>query len=218
MILRLKVQGENLKKRKLKLSLLAFIAVLSFGIWNPSDVRAPIDPVEPTSKGEVASATIEEVVQDVTPQFNELGLPKTLTIPIINLEADILEMGLTDSGNMESPLNVEDVGWYKYGARPGSLGSAVMAGHLGVGALERGIFINLDKLVLQDTITVTDEEGLTATFSINKIETYGKDEIVSEVFNRSDGRYLNLITCTGKWLPLENTYSQRLIIFADRVE
>lgn len=36
-----------------------------------------------------------------------------------------------------------------------------------------------------------------------------------EVFSRNDGVYLNLITCDGVWDEAKNSYSKRLVVFAD---
>jgi sortase A len=54
-----------------------------------------------------------------------------LQIPSIKVDAAIQYVGLTGSGSMEVPQGRADVAWYKFGPRPGDLGSAVIAGHRG---------------------------------------------------------------------------------------
>lgn len=142
------------------------------------------------------------------------GLPVRLKIPTLNVDANILDMGLTGSGNMDVPSTLVDVGWYKYGPHPGDRGSAVIAGHLGVGG--PGVFVGLIKLQKGDKLVVVDDKGQTINFNVRELQTYDQASHPSEVFNSSSGTHLNLITCTGTWMAAERTYSQRLVVFADK--
>src|SRR5258708_38380056 len=56
--------------------------------------------------------------------------PDRLDIPVLNIDAAVLQVGIARSGHMAVPPNFTDVGWYKYGSLPGQKGSAVMAGHV----------------------------------------------------------------------------------------
>ena len=116
---------------------------------------------------------------------------------------------------MDAPPNLSDVGWYELGTRPGDIGSAVIDGHLGVG--EPGVFIDLHKLQKGDDFTVLDDKGQTITFVVRETKTYKPDDHPSEVFTSSEGRHLNLITCTGDWDKRIHGMSNRLVIFADLV-
>lgn len=143
------------------------------------------------------------------------GLPMRLTIPKIDVNAAISYMGLTTSGNMEAPKTNEDSGWYKYGPHPGNTGSAVIAGHLGVGS--RAVFSELGLLTKGDTISVTDDRGQIVSFVVTHTQTYAYDTEPSEVFTSATGTHLNLITCNGDWDPTERTYSERLVVFTDKI-
>ena len=143
------------------------------------------------------------------------GLPVRLVISKINVDTNILPMGLTSLGNMQAPKTNKDSGWYKYGPHPGNEGSAVIAGHLGVGSA--AVFADLILLVKGDMISVTDDRSQTVSFVVTDTHSYDHDSEQSEVFTSSAGSHLNLITCNGDWDSNIKTYAKRLVVFTDRV-
>jgi sortase A len=147
------------------------------------------------------------------------GLPVRLKIPKINVDAPVGPVGLTKDGHMEAPANRLDVGWYKIGSRPGNNGTAVLAGHYGQLATGEGsVFDSLHTLEKGDSIFVEDENKMTAAFVVRESKSYRWDEEGAAVFNfSSDGKsYLNLITCQGTWNEKQASYSNRLVVFADK--
>lgn len=142
------------------------------------------------------------------------GLPIRLKIPKIAVDASIVNMGLTAAGDMDTPGNLVDVGWYKYGPQPGDKGSAVIAGHLGVQG--PGVFANLKLLQKGDRLLIVDDKGQIISFVVAQTRTYNFKEHPSEVFNNNDGVHLNLITCTGVWIQSQRTFTNRLVVFADK--
>src|SRR4051812_42372417 len=56
--------------------------------------------------------------------------PHTLTIPSIKVNAPVIATGLSTDGRMEVPNNFTQIGWYKFGAHPGEVGSMVMGAHV----------------------------------------------------------------------------------------
>lgn len=145
-----------------------------------------------------------------------VGLPISLKIPSINVDASIEQVGLTPSRAMETPINTADVGWYKLGPRPGEKGSAVIDGHFDKEDGEASVFANLYKLKMGDKLYTKDDKGKTSTFIVREIHTYDSN-YSSDVFSRSDGTYLNLITCDGVWDTVKKSYSKRLVVFAEIV-
>ena len=68
-----------------------------------------------------------------------------------------------------------------------------------------------------DKIYIEDEKDANTVFVVREIQMYDKDDDAYDVFGLSDGKVrLNLITCTGVWNKIEKTYSDRLIVFADK--
>jgi sortase (surface protein transpeptidase) len=77
-----------------------------------------------------------------------------------------------------------------------------------------------DKLInirVGDKIYVKDENGNISVFVVVKSKVYGENDDASQVFHSNDGKiHLNLITCSGDWNKEKQSYSDRLVIFADR--
>ncbi len=144
------------------------------------------------------------------------GVPVRLKIPKLGIDANVIEVGITDTGNMDVPQTLEEVGWYKYGPKPGEKGSAVIDGHLGVG--ERGVFVELNKLQAGDHIFVDDENGQTTSFIVRETKIYDRLEHPDEVFVSKDGAHLNLITCSGDWISSIQATPNRLVVFTDLVK
>jgi len=117
---------------------------------------------------------------------------------------------------MEVPTSLAEVRWYKLGPHPRNQGSAVIAGHLGLG--EPGIFVDLHKLKPGDQFSVIDIKGITTVFVVRETRTYKPTDRPQEVFASGDGTHLNLITCAGDWDNTQKTLSQRLVVFSDKLE
>jgi LPXTG-site transpeptidase (sortase) family protein len=146
------------------------------------------------------------------------GYPYTLSIPSINVNAGIRAMGLESDGKMAVPNNYTEVGWYSLGTKPGRTGNAVLGAHVDNGAAIGGVFKNLKKLTIGDDIYVKDEQGKTLHYRVVERKVYDyRHRDTSEVFGATNKAMLNLITCHGNWLSSENTYDQRLIVFAELV-
>ncbi len=142
-------------------------------------------------------------------------IPYTVKIPKINVEAEIELVGLNQKGAMETPSNFQTVGWYKYGPTPGQIGNAVLAGHVDNALGGGGIFKNLDEVSFGDEIVTIDRQGEEQVFIVEEIEIVPwLDAPREKIFGETDEKRLNLITCTGSWSKVWNTYDDRMIIYA----
>jgi LPXTG-site transpeptidase (sortase) family protein len=144
------------------------------------------------------------------------GLPMDLKIPAIGVDTSIEYTGLTTNGDMKVPTSPNDVGWYKYGAIPGDVGSAVIAGHIVGSRGEPAVFAHLNKLQKGDLLQVVDAKKQTASFTVREIKTYDQQAQHSEVFDSGAGTHLNIITCAGEWDSAHHHYLERLVVFADK--
>lgn len=143
-----------------------------------------------------------------------ITVPRLLSIPSISVETEVERVGVNAKGNMATPSNYRDVGWYKYGPRPGEKGSAVIAGHLDDGLGFDGVFKNLNELRRGDEIIVETKDGHILTFEVVEVISYPYDEVPTErLFNRNDQPRLNLVTCSGKWTRGAKTYDERLVVY-----
>lgn len=147
---------------------------------------------------------------------NSSGFPVRLKIPEIKVDAAIEYVGVTSGGAMDVPKNPDNVAWLSFGPRPGEKGSAVIAGHRDWEEGEKAVFFNLSKLVKGDKIYIKDDKGDLISFIVKEAKTYGYLEDASDVFLPDDNYYLNIITCVGSWDKLNESYTNRLVVFAVR--
>ena len=141
-----------------------------------------------------------------------------LVIESIGVNSKIINVGLTKEGNMEAPSNIYDVGLYKYGAKLGQNGTAVLAGHLDGANGEKGVFYSLDKLKAGDIIKINRNNATPLTYKVTKTRVYKSTDKPSEVFKSASGSNLNLITCRGSWDKNKSQYDERLVVFTTLVK
>lgn len=161
---------------------------------------------------------VENVTATSEQEQVNFGLPVRLTIPQINVDVTIENVGVTPTGAMDVPKNPDNVAWFELGQRPGENGSAVIAGHYGWKNGRVVAFDNLYKLHKGDKLYIKDDKGNMISFVVRESRMYGQNEDASSIFSSNDGEaHLNLITCNGIWNKVQKSYSQRLVIFADRI-
>jgi LPXTG-site transpeptidase (sortase) family protein len=171
-------------------------------------------------RGKLAAsiANASAIQQTTNKQSNvAIGLPTRLMIPRINLDASIEHVGLTTSGEMNTPKDPDNTAWYKSGPRPGDNGSSVIDGHFGLVNGKPAVFDNIYKLREGDKLYVQDEKGVMIAFVVRKLQTYSHNDDAKDVFISSDGKaHLNLITCSGTWDKASRNYSNRIVVFTEK--
>ncbi len=170
------------------------------------------------NKNNVVNYHNENALTDANNQTMGPGLPLRLTIPSINVDTEIIRVGLDNNGSVAVPEGPSQVAWFQLGPRPGQKGSAIITGHFGPwknGA--HSVFDNLDKLKPGDKIYVKNDQDITLTFTVRESRIYDASETPAEVFNKNNGIYLNLITCNGDWIASQKTYTKRLVVFTNAV-
>lgn len=183
------------------LVVLCALAVFTYTLARAT-VFAPDDSEVPAPDGEASFEVTEEQ-------------PARLEIPALGIDAHVKAVGVNAAGNMATPGNFTDVGWYQFGTVPGQIGSAVMDGHVDNGLALPGVFKRLADLKKGDSIYVVTKEGTRLRFVVEEVVSYPYDAVPLELlFNRRDDRRLNLVTCAGSWLRSDRTYDQRLVVYA----
>ncbi|MDN7247014.1 class F sortase [Planococcus shenhongbingii] len=157
---------------------------------------------------------MDPVIQPKSPGV----VPIAIEIPAIDVKADVVHVGKAKDGSMAVPEDIETVGWYNHGAKPGDSGNAVMAGHVD-GLSGPAIFYNLNKLEKGDQIHVADADGNQLTFVVTKKKIYMPDEApLMKIFGDHKKAKLNLITCTGSFNRKIGHYEERLVVYTELVE
>lgn len=151
----------------------------------------PIPP--PLSLAEITAPSQPPVFMLPPPRA---GLPSRIAIPTIGLNAAVERVGLLPDNSPGTPQDYANTAWFEGSARPGEVGNAVINGHVDS---TRGpaVFFNLPKLKANDYVYVTGDDGVERTFVVRGVERYGPyDAPLERIFGpRTDGTFLNLITC-----------------------
>jgi LPXTG-site transpeptidase (sortase) family protein len=146
------------------------------------------------------------------------ALPIRLEIPEIGVNSALEYVGLTAQGAVAVPAGPKNAAWFYLSPTPGNIGSAVIVGHDGWKDGIPAVFDNLYELKKGDKVYVEDDTGVTTTFVVTAIQSYNQYADATTVFTSSDGKaHLNLITCEGVWNPATQSYSNRIVVFTDKV-
>ena len=149
--------------------------------------------------------------------------PRYLSIPKLNVtNSRILEVGLSPEGQMLTPYNIFDVGWYNGSAKPGTKGTSIIDGHNG-GPHIHGVFKNLPDLTYGDKISIEMGDGTVYTYQIVDNITVPLSEADAKMLYAAkspvEGKEsITLITCTGEWSQVQQTYLSRQFARAVKTE
>lgn len=146
--------------------------------------------------------------------------PVRVAIPAIAVRSSLLSLGQTTKGTMETPhgRDYDKAGWYRYSPTPGSLGPAVIAGHVDSAKAGPSVFFRLGSLHTNDKILVTRADGSLATFTVNSIKRFSKSHFPSKlIYGDTDHAALRLITCGGEFDRSSGNYLDNIVVFASLV-
>ncbi len=145
--------------------------------------------------------------------------PIELDIPELGIQAEIVPVGIDQDGQVVIPEDIAQVGWYKFGATPGSgQGSSVLVGHRDGRNYGKGAFYNLSSLKPGDTITLRNAEDQVVTYRVTGRESTYKQELpMRELFREIGEEVLTLISCIGVYVPGEG-YDQNVVVTAMPIE
>lgn len=142
--------------------------------------------------------------------------PHKIIIPKIDVSASIVPVGVDADGNMAVPEDLQTVGWYEPGFKPGEMGSAVFAGHVNSRFGLPTVFKDLETLEVGDIFSILAETEEELTFEVVAKNTYDfRNAPLEEIYGPQDVPTINLITCDDDlWLGAENTYRDRVVVTA----
>jgi LPXTG-site transpeptidase (sortase) family protein len=139
--------------------------------------------------------------------------PLRLRIPSIGVDAPVAGVGLLQDGSMGAPNNLWTSSWLSSSARPGQPGSAVIAGHRGIGT--QALFSHLENVRPGDRIHVSDASGGELVYEITRVASMDLSVATQlQVFGPTSQQQLVLITCYGQYSRSTSTYDHRLVVFS----
>jgi sortase A len=116
-------------------------------------------------------------------------------------------------GSMGAPTSLWTSTWLSSSARPGQAGSAVIAGHRGIGT--QALFSHLENLRPGDLIHVSDASGAELDYQVTRVASMDlSDATQLQVFGPTTEQRLVLITCYGRYSRSTSTYDHRLVVFS----
>lgn len=140
--------------------------------------------------------------------------PARIVVPALGVDAPVIRLGLQGDGTLEVPATASEVGWWSGGTRPGTVGPAVLAGHVNLGD-QRGVFARLAELTAGDRVDVAAADGTTVSYVVTRIERHPKDAFPTDaVYAMTAGPELRLITCGGDFDRSSGHYEDNVIAFA----
>lgn len=181
--------------------------------------RAITDPIEPQAQLDETEPAAE-TVREYTVAADR---PRYLTIPKLGISnARVLAVGINQKGQLGTPNNIYDVGWYDSSSKPGQPGTVLIDGHKG-GSSKPGVFNDLPSLAVGDIIEITRGDNVifkyivkeNKTVALSESNEYMKTALKSPEAGKQS---VTLISCTGEWNYNENTYNSRQFTRAVLVE
>jgi hypothetical protein len=149
--------------------------------------------------------------------------PRFLSIAKLGIDrARVIEIGVNNEGRLQTPISIFDVGWYRTSGKPGEGKLILLDGHNG-GPTKEGVFKHLPNLTTGDIITIERGDGKFFRYSVVSNEEVPLSEADSKMnqmmTSAVPGREgLSIISCTGDWSQVQQTYLSRQFLRAVIVE
>ena len=170
--------------------------------------------VAETTEPEEELVEVEPTEQEVREYTVAPDRPRYLTVEKLGInKARILPMGVNAKGELATPNNIFDVGWYEASGKPGKGSTMIIDGHNG-GPHVLGVFKNLPSLEYGDIITVERGDGVVYKYKVveNKAVLLSESDAYMATAARSPEQgkeSVTLISCTGEWSQQRGTYLSR---------
>ena len=155
-----------------------------------------------------------------SPTAPVLTAPVQVVIPAINVNTDVLPVGLDKARALAIPEDITKVGWYKLGVPPGAdVGSAVLVAHRDGRVQGHGVFYNLGQLSVGDKVLVKTADGSDLRYKVVSRELISKKRLPLEELFAIDGpARLTLISCGGYYDRNNGGYQDNVVVTAIPVQ
>jgi len=172
--------------------------------------RQGSDDTGSTSDSLPAEAPAQQLSDDVRPE--------RVLIPAIDVDADVIDLGLKPDRTLEVPTDFAQTGWYTGRSVPGAVGPSVVVGHVDSFS-GPAVFFRLRDLAAGDIIEIHRSDGVVTRFRVTETKMVDKDEFpTAEVYDPTEAPTLRLITCGGDFDRSVRSYEGNLLVFAEHIE
>ena len=172
----------------------------------PESTTDPATAAAPQSDAPVAAAPVPAV-------------PVRIYIPDLGVDTSVVSVGVDGDGELEIPADVHTVGWYRFGALPGTAGSAVLTGHVDSADQGPGAFAHLGDLNPGQQFAIVDETGTQYWFAVVAREQWSKGEVpMDRLFDQAGEPRVVLLTCGGAFDRSVRGYKDNIAVTATPVD
>ncbi|RFU88510.1 class F sortase [Streptomyces triticagri] len=200
------------RTRRTSAAALAVTAALSVAVTTGCSSAHP----DRSASAEESAASVQRAAHLAPVAALRPSVPDHITIPSIHVDAHLDSVGLDGDGVMQTPPydRPMEASWYQEGPTPGEKGAAAIAGHMDTPEVPEAVFHNLEDLKKNQEIDIRREDGTTAVFAVDSVETYAKSAFPTrKVYGKTDKAELRLITCGGH-LTKDRHWDSNVVVFA----
>ena len=196
----------------------AFAIALALTACGPSPGVAPSAPAPTVTARPTPSIDVPVVAATPTPARQSVP-PVRVVAASIGVDIPVIPVGIEQGGFMELPADPAVAGWYRYGSDPtSSRGNTVISAHVDAPDYPIGPFSALRDLQAGAVIEVIDEAGAAHSYSVESVTYHRKTELpVRDIFARTGGPTLVLITCGGDYDSRTGRYTDNVVAIATPV-
>ncbi|WP_354644884.1 class F sortase [Kitasatospora camelliae] len=172
---------------------------------------AAVDAWQPPTVAPTPAPTVDQP----TPVGLPWSAPTRVRIPTITVDAPLTPVTVDGEGRIAPPPTTSPTtaGWYRDGVTPGSLGTAVLVGHVDT-ARGPAVFWDLGALHRGDRIEVARTDGTTAAFTVDAVRVFDRADFpVQQVYGSTGRPELRVITCGGGYSK-STGYRGNVVVFA----
>jgi len=195
---------------------LAVAAIAGAGVALTAATVPPSPPL-PTLSASLApgdAGRVQDPTASAAPTVAAGVVPVRVSIPTIGVDSGLEDLALDASGALLAPRDWNSAGWYSDGVVPGTVGPAVIAGHVD-SPTAPAVFAKLSSLAPGDAVTIGMSDGSSQRFTVTGQSQSPKAAFpTSAVYGNVPTPQLRLITCGGVFNRASGHYVDNLIVYA----
>lgn len=151
--------------------------------------------------------------------LGQLNDPKRITIASIDIDALIQNVGVDQNTAIAVPNNIHIAGWFVDSVRPGEKGLSIIDGHVNGPTLNEGVFGRLKELAIGDRVQITLGDDTKINYRVHTTQDLPAEKATEALFSQIPTilRQLNLVTCTGEYDKVNQTYKNRYLVTLEQL-
>ncbi|MBW6442091.1 class F sortase [Patescibacteria group bacterium] len=148
------------------------------------------------------------------------SFPKKLMIDSLGIDVEIVSVSVDEKGQLESPKNWNEAGWYQKSAKPSEPGNLLINAHYDDRSGRPAAFWKLKNINVGDKVSVLDSYDRVYDYSVTSVfyvDINDPDRLSIFDTGPEDKSLMTLITCGGVWSYSDGTYNKRLVVSAELI-